>query len=200
MPKTIAQRAPRGPREGLTGAKVFRFISLPFRPGSLKTYLAVDRFEDLPIDRLLADGVRGVLVDADGTLCPHHATVFSESVVQKVREMTERGLKVALFTNALEDRFHAFPGIAVVTGVPAKPDPRGFLKAMKEALQLDRPEDVCMVGDNYITDGGAITVGMRFIHVRPLAGPESWIHALCRRIAWAFARLYHPGTFQTRRR
>jgi predicted HAD superfamily phosphohydrolase YqeG len=184
------------PREGLKWVKIKRFLALPFSPARLNTYRAVKRFEDVPIGPLVADGIRGVLLDADGTLGPHHTRVFSDSVRVHVHKMVQSGLQVAIYTNAWEDRFEAFEGVAIVTGVPPKPDPRGFEIAMKKTLQLDDPATVCMIGDNYITDGGAIDAGMRFIHVRPVPGPENPFHRAARFIAYLFARLYSPQSFR----
>jgi HAD superfamily phosphatase (TIGR01668 family) len=178
------------PREGLKWVKVRRFLALPFSPKSLKTYRTVKQFEDVPIERLTADGIKGVLLDADGTLGPHHTRLFSESVRAHVQAMVQNGLRVAIYTNAMEDRFDAFEGVAIVTDVPPKPDPRGFEIAMKKYLQLNDPATVCMIGDNYITDGGAIDAGMRFIHVQPVPGPENPLHRATRFIAYLFARLY----------
>ncbi len=167
-------------RSGLKWVKVNRFFSLLFQPQLMTTYLAVSRFEDVPIDRLKADGIVGVLVDADGTLGPHRATEYSASVVAHVNKMKEAGLRVAIFTNAEENRFHQFSGIPVVTDVPAKPDPAGFLTAMSRFLEFDNPAQVCMIGDNFITDGGAVDAGMRFIYVEPVAGPENFFHKWAR--------------------
>jgi predicted HAD superfamily phosphohydrolase YqeG len=180
------------PREGLKWIKVRRFLTLPFSPNSVNTYCAVQRFEDVPIDRLTADGIQGVLLDADGTLGPHHTRVFPETVRNHVAQMIAAGLRVAIYTNATEDRFDAFGGVAVVTDVPPKPDPRGFEIAMKKYLQLDDPATVCMIGDNYITDGGAIDAGMRFIHVQPVPGPENFFHRITRALACRIARWYFP--------
>ncbi|PIQ97710.1 MAG: hypothetical protein COV67_02760 [Nitrospinae bacterium CG11_big_fil_rev_8_21_14_0_20_56_8] len=182
-------------REGLTWPKLWRFLSLPFRPHALRTYLAVPRFEDIPIDRLKADGVKGILIDADGTLAPHKATRFPQPVVDHVERMVRSGLKVALFTNAEDNRFLQFEGVAVVRQVEAKPDRRGFERAMRTYLGMDTPDRVCMAGDNYITDGGAIEVGMKFIHVDPLPGPENAILHLTRSWAYWLARFYHPAPF-----
>jgi len=55
-------------REGLTSAKISRFLSLPFQPSRLSTYISVKRFEEVPLDILLRDGIQGVLLDADGPL------------------------------------------------------------------------------------------------------------------------------------
>jgi predicted HAD superfamily phosphohydrolase YqeG len=184
------------PREGLKWVKIKRFLTLPFSPKSLKTYKAVKRFEDVSIDSLTADGIKGVLLDADGTLGSHHTRVFSESVCSHVAKMIGAGLRVAIYTNAMEDRFDAFEGVAIVTDVPPKPDPRGFEIAMKQYLQLEDPATVCMIGDNYITDGGAIDAGMRFIHVRPVPGPENAFHRFTRFIAYLWARLYTQQIFR----
>ena len=180
------------PREGLKWVKIRRFLTLPFSPDAVRTYQAVQRFEDISVERLIADGIKGVLLDADGTLGPHHTRVFSESVRAHIEKMIAAGLRVAVFTNAMEDRFDAFEGVSVVTGVPPKPDPRGFETAMKRDLQLDDPATVCMIGDNYITDGGAIDAGMRFIHVRPVPGPENFVHRVTRTLACRIAHWYFP--------
>ena len=183
-------------REGLKWVKIKRFLTLPFSSKRLKTYKAVKRFEDVSVEDLVADGIKGALLDADGTLGPHHTRVFSESVRNHVKKMRTAGLRVAIYTNAMEDRFEGFEGVAIVTNVPPKPDPKGFETAMKQYLQLDDTATVCMIGDNYITDGGAIDAGMRFIHVRPIAGPENPLHRLTRFIAYLWARLYFPHTFR----
>lgn len=170
-------------RSGLKWVKLRRFISLMIKPESMNTYLAVSRFEDVPIDRLKSDGILGVLIDADGTLGPDHAREYGDSVVTHVIKMKESGIKVAIYTNAREDRFHQFPGIPVVSEVPAKPDPKGFLLAMTRFLNLENPSQVCMIGDNYITDGGAVDTGMHFLYVEPIPGPEKFIHKWTRDLA-----------------
>ena len=196
-PSSIESNAPR---EGLKWVKIKRFLSLPFSPKSLKTYKAVQRFEDISIDVLTADGIKGVLLDADGTLGPHHARTFSESVRNHVEQMIALGLRVAIYTNATEDRFSGFEEVAIVTDVPPKPDLHGFRIAMEKYLQLDDPATVCMIGDNYITDGGAIDAGMRFIHVQPVPGPENPFHRITRFIAYLLARLYSPRSFRSERK
>ncbi len=185
-----------GSRDGLTLPKVLRFLSLPFFPSHLKTYLAVQRFEDIQPEVLLADGVQGILIDADGTLCPHNNEHFSESVVNHVGRMLKSGLKTAIYTNASESRFRQFPNIPVVTDVHAKPDRRGFEAAMRNYLNIEDPSTVCMIGDNYLTDGGAISAGMRFIHVQPIQGNESAIHRMTRKLALLCAHYYFPSTFR----
>ncbi len=183
-------------REGLTWAKIFRFLSLPFSPSRLDTFMEVKRFEDVSVKRLLEQDMKGILLDADGTLVPHHAREFSLSVLDHVRTMLNNGFKIAIYTNAWEDRFQAFQkmGVKVVTNVPAKPDPRGFHIAMTAFLQLEDPAKVCMIGDNYVTDGGAIDAGMHFIHVRPVKGNEPFLHSATRFMAYLCAKMYGRQT------
>lgn len=179
-------------REGLTWAKVSRFVSLPFQPSRLSTYLAAKRFEEVPLNILLQDGIEGVLIDADGTMGPHHTREFDSSVLDHVQKMIQQGLIIAIYTNAAEDRFQSFEklGVKIVNNVPPKPDPAGFIIAMKEFLGLHDPFKICMIGDNYITDGGAVDAGMRFIYIQPVKGSEPLIHALTRYLAYLCARVY----------
>jgi uncharacterized protein len=183
---------PSSEREGLTGAKISRFLSLPFQPSRLSTYISVKRFEEIPLEILSRDEMEGVLLDADGTLGHHHTCSFEGSVLDHVRAMLRQGLKVAIYTNATEDRFHIFEelGVKIVNNVPPKPDRGGFEIAMKEFLGLFNPSKVCMIGDNYITDGGAIDAGMRFIYVQPLPGGEPVIHSATRKLAYMCARIH----------
>ena len=180
-------------REALTWAKTSRFLALLFSPSRMDTFMQVKRFEEVSIDRLLAQGIEGILLDADGTLSPHQAREFNMSIMDHVRAMLEKGLKIAIYTNAWEDRFQPFQemGVKVVSNVPAKPDPRGFQIAMTDFLQLQNPAKVCMIGDNYVTDVGAIDAGMHFIHVRPVRGNEPFLHSATRLFAYLCAKLYN---------
>ena len=183
---------PAPKREGFTWAKASRFLALPFSPSRLRTFMLVKRFEDVPIEKLLTQGFEGILIDADGTLASHHAREFNLSVIAHIRAMLENGLKVAIYTNAWEDRFQVFQkmGVKVVHNVPAKPDPLGFQIAMTDFLHLEDPAKVCMIGDSYVTDGGAIDAGMQFIHVKPVKGNEPFFHSLSRLFAYLCAKMY----------
>jgi predicted HAD superfamily phosphohydrolase YqeG len=177
--------------EGLTWPKVSRFISLPFSPSRTKTFMQVKRFEDVSIDRLFSKGVEGILLDADGTLGPHHIREFNSGILNHVRAMLEKGFKIAIYTNASKGRFQQFQdiGVEVVHNVPAKPDPSGFHIAMTKFLKLEDPNKVCMIGDNYVTDGGAIDAGMHFIHVQPVKGNELFFHSATRLFAYLCAKM-----------
>ena len=81
-------------REGLTWAKVSRFLSLPFQPSRLSTYLAAKRFDEVPLNTLLQDGIKGVLIDADGTIGPHHTRDIDVAILVHIQKMLQQGLQV----------------------------------------------------------------------------------------------------------
>jgi predicted HAD superfamily phosphohydrolase YqeG len=182
-------------REGLKWSKIIRFIGLPFFPSRLKVYIVLKRFEDLPIKKLVADGIQGVLLDADGTLGTHHTKVFPQSAVDTVCRLADEGIKVAIYTNSTEDRFQQFKNIPIVSEALAKPEPRGFEQAMNKYLKLQDPSKVCMIGDSFITDGGAVEANMRFIYVHPVIGKENLFHKLTRYLAFLCARFYNKREF-----
>lgn len=170
-------------RAGFKWVKVVRFLKLMANPDLGRTHLSVSRFEEVPIEQLKAEGIAGALVDADGTLGPHHTPRYPESTIAHLMRLRDAGIRVAIYTNDREDRFDQFEGIPVVSGVPAKPSAAGFLEAMDRFLGLKDPASVCMIGDNYITDGGAVEAGMKFVHVKPLPGKENPVHRLTRSLA-----------------
>ena len=102
---------------------------------------------------------------------------------------------MAIYTNAFENRFQQFTDVNVVTDVPPKPNRRGFKQAMEVFLGLKNPNKVCMIGDNFITDGGARLAGMYFIHIHPIKGNEPFIHSFTRKVAFHCARFYFPHSF-----
>ena len=127
--------APSPQREGLTWAKTSRLIALPFCPSRLETFMKVKRFEDISIDQLLAKGVEGILLDADGTLGPHHAREYNLTVIDHVRAMLEKGFKIAIYTNAWEDRFQPFQERTRQTRPAWIPDRHDRLSAVAEPRQ-----------------------------------------------------------------
>lgn len=184
-------------REGLTFYKLWRFISLPFFPSKVKTWFAVNDFRDISPVRLLSSGIQGILLDADGVLGPNGTQDFSEPIRRHVQLFLNHGIKVAIYTNAREDRFKQFENVKIVTNVPAKPNHQGFKSAISGFLNLEDYKKVCMIGDNYITDGGAIELGIPFIHVAPLKGNEKLYHRATRFYGYIWARLYSKKSFSS---
>jgi predicted HAD superfamily phosphohydrolase YqeG len=110
-----------------------------------------------------------------------------------------RGVRIAVFSNAKStDRLDVLTrrGVHVITktadGRPVAPKPaaEGFDTAARifaEQYGIKRGE-VAMVGDNYITDGGAIRAGYAFIKVKPV--PTKGQRSLSRAAQKTFRGLY----------
>lgn len=142
-----------------------------FRGGGLaeaiEPWMRLDLMDDVPFDKLAADGVRAVLFDLENTLIPPGGPFDDDgrSIVARAREA---GLAVAVVSNAsagwVGPALRA-EGIAYVA--PAgKPSPRAFLDAC--ATLGVRPQDAVYVGDQVITDVlGSQRAGLRAILVHP---------------------------------
>ncbi|HLG25634.1 MAG TPA: HAD family hydrolase [Candidatus Gracilibacteria bacterium] len=177
--KEMEKKKKRQSREGLNWDKVAHTLSLPFRPSHTETLLHVERFEDLEVADIV-NGVRGLALDVDGTMVPHHTEDFSPAVIDKLRELQASKLRLCVFSNNTNERrlFDRLK-IPVVDRVPAKPHPGGFLVAAQRYLDL-APEKCAMVGDNPLTDGGCRRIGMRLILVDPIPGKEGFFHRASR--------------------
>lgn len=143
-----------------------------------RTLLRVNKFADIEPAFLTKRKIRGLIVDLDGTLIEHGGETLPPEVIEKMRDLLRDQIRICIFSNNLSGRSRAFVdlGIGVVSNIPRKPNPQGFLMAMKQNLELDKPEECAMIGDDFNTDGGANDVGMHFIHVKPIRGKEPlWV-------------------------
>ncbi len=112
-----------------------------------------------------------MILDIDECVAPHHGEVLPENV-DHIVEMVQQGIKVIIFSNMkASERYQPIidktgGAVGVHMSKHAKPDSRGFIECC-ERMNLD-PEKVIMVGDNFITDGGAIRAGIDFVKVEPI--------------------------------
>ena len=156
-------------REGVNLAKIIQFFKL-FHPKYTETFIRLDRFTDLDIDKIRESTgveIKGIILDVDCCIAPHHGEILPENL-EHLRKLIAKGVKIVIYSNMewserygdLQDK------IPVLTNLPPKPDPEGFEVAVQ---RLGVPkENVVMVGDNYLTDGGAIGAGIKFIHINPI--------------------------------
>ncbi|MCH7493514.1 YqeG family HAD IIIA-type phosphatase [bacterium] len=126
------------------------------------------RLEDLPRAEIRLR-YRGVLLDVDNTLVPHHGTEMSPEVWGWVGGLVEAGMKVALATNAtaarrldLERRWGLDAFLAF------KPLPFAILRQVR--MWGLSPRRVLLVGDQVFTDRlAALFAGVHFAMVEPLS-------------------------------
>lgn len=173
-------------REGVNLTKFVQCFKL-LVPKSTRTLARLEKFIDLDIDKMKKENgveIKGIILDIDGCLAYNHGEILPENL-EHLRALLAKGIKVVIYSNMIwSPRYQNLDGqVEVLTNIPAKPDPKGFEIALQK---LDLPkENVVMVGDNYLTDGGAIQEGINFIHVNPLRKKENEslaekIHSLIR--------------------
>ena len=90
-----------------------------------------------------------------------------------LRALRERGVKIGIVSNVPRELASIFAAHGLDGFIDAfthsyevgaeKPDPRIFLAAC-ERLGAD-PDEVLMVGDHAVADGGSVTAGLRFHHL-----------------------------------
>ena len=153
-------------REGITSHKFIQALRLLWPPNS-KTLIAYKRFVDFSpkeVSEKLGRELRGIILDVDHCISENRGQIFPENI-EHLKRLQEDGLKIVIYSNSKwSDRYHAIPkGIKVLRNLPAKPDLEGFEMALKE-LAMDR-KSVVMIGDNYLTDGGAIRIGIPFVRI-----------------------------------
>jgi len=159
-------------REGLTWPKLLQPVRLLY-PANNYACVKVRKFTDIvvqQINELFGIDIRGVILDIDECVAPHHGEIAPENV-QAIIEMTAAGIKVKIFSNMKEsDRYDALikttqGKVSVHKSRYAKPDHRGFMECCDN---MNLPvKNVLMIGDNLMTDGGAVRAGIALALVQP---------------------------------
>ena len=133
--------------------------------------------------------VIGLIVDVDECIAYNHMEILNENK-EYLNKLSKEGIKIVLFSNMEKnsryDDLESF--LHVLTNVPPKPEPAGFIKALK-ILDLNA-EEVVMIGDNYLTDGGAIQLGIDFIKIKPIKTKHEKKLIKLKRIPDKFLRLF----------
>ncbi|MBA4336829.1 hypothetical protein C0416_03585 [bacterium] len=160
-------------REGLTKEKLLQPLYL-LKPSNNYAVAKVQKFVHMRIEdlnELLGKEYEGIILDVDECVAPHHGEILPENV-EHIASMVQQGIRVVIFSNMkASDRYQSVIDktngkVKVHMSKHAKPDSRGFTECC-EKMELP-PEKVMMVGDNFITDGGAIRAGIDFVKVEPI--------------------------------
>ena len=149
----------------------------------LEPGFAVDRVTDLDLDALKAQGISGLLLDADNTLLPYGETALPEGYRQWLDRATHKGFKIVVFTNNFRRRAKQIEetlSLPLVYGW-VKPWPWGMARAGSK-IGLPR-ERILLVGDQLFTDIlGARLAGLSSCLVKPLAKKDHAWTALMRKL------------------
>lgn len=135
--------------------------------GAIEPWIRCDSIDDVPFDKIAAEGAKAVLFDLENTLIPPGGP-FDDAGRAVIASAKAAGLKVAVVSNASAAwvmpalNAEGIPGIA-----PAgKPAPTAFIDAC-EMIGVS-PSEAVYVGDQVITDVlGSQRAGLRAVLVKP---------------------------------
>ncbi len=126
-------------------------------------------------------GIRGALIDIDGTASSHRMRLPSEELCAYVDSLQKAGIKVLFLSNNKAARVRAFSGPMGVRWVSraTKPLSRGFRMG---AEQLGLPmHEIAVIGDQIFTDVlGGNRMGALTCQVQSIDRGEFWIGVRCR--------------------
>ncbi|MBI4975279.1 HAD hydrolase-like protein [Candidatus Peregrinibacteria bacterium] len=156
-------------REGITLEKIYQLFRL-FPPKNTKTLARINTFSELDlveINKGKSLNIKGIILDVDDCIAEDHKEILQKNI-DHINKLLSQGFKIAIYSNMEKtSRYDSLDKrIIILTNLPEKPSLKGFKTALK-ALDLNANETV-MVGDNYMTDGGAIREGIHFIKVKPI--------------------------------
>ncbi len=137
--------------------------------GLLRPTAFIPHIEDISVPELVADGVRGIMVDLDNTLVGFRATTPTDAVVAWLASARTAGIATCVVTNngtAWAREVARTLNVPIVANA-RKPLGRGFRRGLA-FLNLDRSA-VVVIGDQLFTDVlGAKLFGLRVVLVDPL--------------------------------
>lgn len=152
----------------------------------MKNYLIpqlyVDSIFDIELQKLIDNGIEGLIVDIDNTLVAWDKKTAPASVLKWFEKVEDSGLKICLVSNNTEDRVVKFTEKIKIYAVHSakKPTKAPFEKAMKY-LGTDK-NNTAVIGDQIFTDVlGGNRIGIYTILVVPIESKEFWWTTIVRK-------------------
>jgi HAD superfamily phosphatase (TIGR01668 family) len=147
----------------------------------LKPDCIVKRIQDLPFSLLEEWGIKGIILDVDGTLLSRKEKMVQPEVGEWITEAKKR-FQILIVSNNTPKKIKRVsePFDLPYIAWTIKPFRYYFKKALKK-LCLP-PEQVCTIGDQLFTDiEGGKKVGTRTIYVFPIAPQDDMVWTKGRR-------------------
>ena len=119
-------------------------------------------------DKLKKERIKCLLFDLDNTCVGYHDKFPTKELEELFINLTKKGFKVIIFTNASRKRLVPFVKLHVILNPSSrKPFKKSFQNIMKK-YKLAK-EEICIIGDQLFTDIlGGNKVGIRTCLVNPL--------------------------------
>ena len=159
---------------------------------------------DIDLQCLKKQNLLGLLIDIDNTLVRWEKSSIDEEFTQWVGDAKEKGFRICLVSNALEDRVQSFAELLEVPAVARawKPSQKAFLRGI-DKLKMDK-DKVAVVGDQLFTDVLGNRLGLHTILINPLSSQELKTTRLMRKLEKRMIEkmvrkgLLDPSTIQIR--
>lgn len=151
--------------------------------GLLSPDVILNSISDLTIEFIYNRGIKGIILDADNTILAYKSTSLDETILNRINELKNYGIKIVLVSNNFSKRVSL---ISRQTDIPnlsmaLKPTPFKLNKAVK-IMGLSKGQ-VLAVGDQMFTDVlGAHLAGIKVALVPPLSKHDSFITRILRKL------------------
>lgn len=145
--------------------------------------LMTESLSDISLDFLGKKGIRGLIINLDNTLVPWGGFEFPPGVKAWIQEAQERGFKIFLVSNALEERVNHFRESLDIPGISQAQKPRrGAFRLALAQMGLEKNQ-VAVIGDQLFTDvWGGNRLGLFTILVSPVNEKELFFTRVVRRL------------------
>ena len=120
------------------------------------------------MERVTGKKISSFILDIDDCIAPDKAPILPENI-QKIKDLLSENICIGVYSNSLlEERLIPLQhlGVQIYAGTIPKPHPRGFLEACAH-FQF-QPDVSWTIGENPITDGGALRVLGGTIFTEPI--------------------------------
>ncbi|NLP44705.1 MAG: YqeG family HAD IIIA-type phosphatase [Peptococcaceae bacterium] len=138
--------------------------------GSLRPDFQYHRIQDIKIEDLTSQGIKGLLLDLDNTITPWNDRTVTPEVINWFKKVKEAGLRACIVSNnTLPDRVSAVADILDIMYVynAAKPSKKAFQMSL-DTLGL-KSSEVVVIGDQIFTDVfGANRLKIKTVLVSPI--------------------------------
>lgn len=141
--------------------------------------------DDIDLDKLYEQGIRGIISDIDNTIVPHGAPA-DEHAIEFFKKVHDKGIATCFISNNDEPRVKPFADATDSQFIckAGKPKTKNYIKAM-ELMGTDL-NSTMFIGDQIFTDmWGANRTGLPTIMVKPI-DPHEEIQIVLKRIPEKF--------------
>lgn len=131
--------------------------------------LKVDKAQDIKLEMLAKNKIKGLILDIDNTLVPEHVAEADQKAVKWIEKLKEAGFKVCIVSNASQKRVVKFNEKLKVYAIhrASKPGRKAFMKAVR-LMEIETYE-TAVIGDQIFTDiYGGNKLNMFTILVKPI--------------------------------